>query len=347
MSTKIEWVKNRDGSAGETWNPVRGCSLTSPGCKNCYAMKFAHRFSGKGGRYEGLTELGPNGPRWNGTVRLVPDHLDKPLRWRKPRAVFVNSMSDLFHKDVPNEYIAAVFGVMAATPQHTYQILTKRPDRMVEWFQWLDDHEDGVSGYPSRLQLLGRYLSPMISHDFGITGIEWPLPNVWIGVSVENQETADERIPLLLQVPAAVHWISAEPLLGPVDLCGGAFGPNWLEGWGVEPAHATGCDGSCVACPEAVKVRTNKLDWIVAGGESGPGARPMQLKWVRDIVSQCSDARVACFVKQLGRDPRHDHTDEDHTAPGISAGGRLILNSSKGGDPSEWPEDLRVREMPQ
>ncbi len=164
----------------ETWNPLRGCSRVSEGCRNCYAESVARRFDGPGLPYEGLIA---SGGQWNGQIKLVPEKLDEPLRWQRPRRIFVNSMSDLFHPNVPNEYIDRVFAVMALASQHTFQVLTKRPERMLEY--------------------LNRRTT---------------MPNVWLGVSIENQVTADERIPLLLQTPAAVRWVSAEPLLRPVDL---------------------------------------------------------------------------------------------------------------------------------
>jgi protein gp37 len=218
-------------------------------------------------------------------LRLVPEKLTEPLRWKKPRRVFVNSMSDLFHEDLSAAYIADVFAVMARTPQHTYQVLTKRPERM--------------------LMLL---LAPP-------AGVEpWPLPNVWLGVSVENQHFADERIPLLLQTPAAVRFISAEPLLDAVDLSPflpvETIGGVELERW---------------------------LDWVIVGGESGPGARPFNIEWARSIVQQCQAAGVPVFVKQLGR---FAIDDSNGTAF------RMALRSTKGGESSEWPADLRVREFP-
>lgn len=274
-STSIEWTD-------KTWNPVRGCARVSPGCENCYAERMAHRFSGKGQPYEGLTVLGKHGPRWAGAARFVPDMLGEPLRWRKPQRVFVNSMSDLFHEDVTNEQIADIFQVMAKCRQHTFQILTKRPKRMVEWFGWM-----------------GKEATE-----------EWPLPNVWLGVSCESQKYADERIPLLLQTPATVRFISAEPLLGPVRLDG------FLRG---KESHSP------------------FLDWVIVGGESGNGARICDIEWIRAIARQCSAAGVACFVKQLG------------SAAGIAALGAYVrrpMNDRKGGDINEFPADMRVREFP-
>ena len=178
--SSIEWCD-------ATWNPIRGCSMVSHGCTNCYAMKVAHRFSGTGMAYDGLTKMTSAGPVWNGKITLVPKLLDQPLRWRRPRKIFVNSMSDLFHENVPDSFIAQVWNVMQNANHHTFQILTKRPERMLSW--------------------VGKWFR------------SWPpLPNVWLGVSTEDQATADERIPLLLKTPAAVRWISAEPLLGPIDI---------------------------------------------------------------------------------------------------------------------------------
>lgn len=259
--TGIEWTD-------ATWNPVRGCSRVSEGCRHCYAERVAARFSGSGQPYEGT--IHPSTKGWNGKVRLVTGVLDQPLRWSRPRRIFVNSMSDLFHEDVPDGFIAAVFAVAAAAPRHTFQILTKRPKRALRWFATMESataaklHEclKGAMGYehPRR---------PAINY------AAWPLPNVWLGVSVEDQAAADERIPLLLQCPAAVRWISAEPLLGPVGLW-----PEWLH-----TNENTGRVG---------------LDWVVAGGESGPGARPMSPDWVRSLRNQCALAEVPFLFKQWG-----------------------------------------------
>lgn len=290
----IEWTDT-------TWNPVRGCSRVSPGCDHCYAMRQARRFDRPGGAYEGLTRVGSRGVDWSGRVRLVPEMLDQPLRWRRPRRVFVNSMSDLFHEALSLEDIGRVFGIMADAPRHTFQILTKRARRMREALIAIEDAVD-----PER------------------HGYSWPLPNVWLGVSAEDQQRADERIPELLQAPAVVRFVSAEPLLGPID----------FEG-------TPGPDGVGIDYPEG-------LDWVIVGGESGPGARPCDVAWIRSIVRQCREAGVACFVKQLGARPVSDADDDrrhcgDMTLPSPF---RMLLQSRKGGDPGEWPEDLRVREFP-
>jgi protein gp37 len=295
-SSNIEWTD-------ATWNPVRGCTKVSPGCKNCYAETFAERFRGvKGHPYEQGFDL-----------RLVPDKLAEPLTWKKPRRVFVNSMSDLFHEDLPREYIAEVFSVMARTPQHTYQVLTKRPERM--------------------LMLM---LAPLAD------GVPWPLPNVWLGVSVENQHFADKRIPLLLQTPAAVRFISAEPLLDAVDLESYVDGP--CQGCGIPDLDCAAfkSEGAVACCPDC---RHRSLDWVIVGGESGPGARPFNLEWARSIVQQCTSAAVPAFIKQLGAHPyRQFHVNGGtFTDPMLDP----RLKSRKGGDPLEWPEDLRVRQFPE
>lgn len=337
----------RDGGISwtdETWNPIRGCSRVSEGCRNCYAEKVAGRFSGPGLPYEGLVTIGEKGPRWNGTVRLVPEHLGDPLRWKRPRRVFVNSMSDLFHESLPFEAIAAVFGVMAAAPQHTFQVLTKRPKRALQFFAWAERETSAArtARGPSRGQCswpssVGEEGDGLIDHP-GLN--RWPLPNVWLGVSVEDQATADERIPLLLKCPAAVRWVSYEPALGLVNFTSikralfnrrdairkAMNGPAALNG---DQADA------CIAYP---------LDWIVVGGESGPGARPFDLAWARSVVAQCQSAEVPCFVKQLGADPRE--ACERCSAEGHCEAQRVHLRDRKGGDMSEWPEGLRVRQWP-
>lgn len=297
-----------------TWNPTRGCSRVSEGCRNCYAERVAHRFSYDGGTYEGLTRDTANGPRWTGEVRLVPHLLDWPLRKRKPLRIFVNSMSDLFHESLSDEEIAAVFGVMAACPQHTFQILTKRAERLPKWFAWLQakieaSHQvfpDDSDGW------IARHLVTNRARHFGApgkvqaSGDDWPLPNVWLGVSVENQATADDRIPLLLQTPAAVRFLSCEPLLEPIRLETNLFDPQYCcwdcgamicRGPGNTYERERELLQNCVVCKASLDGK-RKLDWVIIGGESGPGARPVDVAWIRSVHDQCANAAVPVFVKQ-------------------------------------------------
>jgi protein gp37 len=317
--TSIEWTDC-------TWNPVRGCSRVSEGCRNCYAERRAARFSaaplfgisGRKAPFEGFAEMTPSGPRWTGRVELIASKLDEPLRWRKPRRVFVNSMSDLFHEALDDDDIDRVFAVMKAASRHTFQVLTKRADRMCRY----------------------GHLTEVV-------------PNVWLGVSVEDQKTADERIPLLLETPAAVRFVSYEPALGPVDFR--CLAP-------VDDYHTDALDTPDPSC---------RLHWVIVGGESGPGARPMHPDWPASLRRQCADAGTAFFFKQRGEwspvswgcqasDRRPwgvlaaDGTWFPETTPW---NGRTLAESpdreelmvrvgGHGGNPSEWPEDLRVREMP-
>lgn len=280
----IEWTD-------ATWNPVVGCSKVSPGCDNCYAITQAGRIvamaEGRGADtpYEGTVADGD----WTGVVRTVPERLDQPLRWRRPRRIFVNSMSDLFHPDVPASFVGDIFDVMRQTPQHTYQILTKRPMRM--------------KGLVSAMY----------------AGWDEVLPNVWLGTSVESQRYAF-RINHLIDTPAAVRFLSIEPMLGPVDLS------EWFYAHGPWNATEYGTECSCGAAIVDDQDRCNggRLHWVIVGGESGPGARPMNPEWVRDIRDQCEETAVALFVKQMGSRWGRDHHD-------IEA----------------FPEDLRVREYPE
>lgn len=238
--TGIQWTD-------ATWNPVTGCTKVSAGCDNCYAETLAERFRGTPGHY---FERGFD-------VQLRPDKLDLPLRWRKPRRIFVNSMSDLFHDSVPEDYIANVFGVMARAQHHTFQLLTKRHARM-------------------RSLLNSGEFWAGVSHHAGTYLVDTPLlPNVWLGVSAENQQWADIRIPALLDTPAAIRFVSAEPLLGPVDL-------------------------SRFLADDDAKFDTPPLNWVIAGGESGRGARPMHPDWARSLRDQCQAAGVAFHFKQRG-----------------------------------------------
>ncbi len=257
--TGIEWT-HVPGYRGATWNPVRGCTKISPGCKHCYAETFAERWRGIAGHpYEQGFDL-----------RLVPEKLDEPLRKRDPRAYFVNSMSDLFQEAVPDSYIAATFGVMAASPRHIFMALTKRAERMAEWMRRRDEigKMAAQSGqiYDPRAWTCMHAAAALLptSHPFGGTGV-WPLPNVWLGVSVEDRKYGLPRIDILRDTPAAVRFLSVEPLLedlGPLDLRG--------------------------------------IHWVIVGGESGPGARPPDGAWVRSIRDQCAGQGVPFFFKQWG-----------------------------------------------
>jgi protein gp37 len=290
--TGIEWTD-------ATWNPVRGCSRISEGCRHCYAETMAARFSGPGQPYEGLAKRGTSTgwhAKWTGEVRMVPEHLADPLRWRKPRRIFVNSMSDLFHEALTNEQIAAVFGVMAAAPRHTFQVLTKRAERMRDWFRWVAGER-----LPLRtIQYSPRLVCAVAAKDHGVDvgsvaePRSWPLPNVWLGVSVENQLAADTRIKHLLATPAAIRFLSCEPLLGPIQLgCEVAGEFEFFE-------HGLGAG------------RLGWVDWVIAGCESGRGARPAQVDWYRSLRDQCAAAGVPFFLKQAVR------TDDE--AVGFGAG---------------------------
>lgn len=274
--TKIEWT-HAPGYKGETWNPVRGCTRVSEGCRNCYAEIMAARFSEPGMWGHGFAEMRGGDHRWTGRVELVESQLDLPLRWRAPRCIFVNSTSDMFHEYVHDEMIDMVFGIMALCPQHIFIILTKRQKRMRAWLTF------------DRIEAVHRQAEDAMTHREQIEP-NWPLPNVILGVSVEDQATADERIPHLLATPAAVRFVSAEPLLGPVDFV------RWLP-----ICRVTTCYPDR---EKAVELKPSKkdgphLNWIVAGGESGPGARPMHPDWARLIRDQCQEAGAAFFMKQM------------------------------------------------
>ncbi len=291
--TSIEWTD-------ATWNPLRGCSRVSEGCRNCYAEKIAYRFSGAGQPYEGLAVLNNGHASWTGKIDLVEKHLLDPLKWETPRLIFVNSMSDLFHENVTDEQRDRIFAVMALCPQHTFQVLTKRPERMIQ--------------YALRVQVSQPHDAVNQAVFDGINAVTgefaaWPLPNVWLGVSVEDQPTADERIPVLLQTPAAVRFISAEPLLGNLALS------PWL---GLQCTHESSyCepDTGATVCRECEEQPL--LDWVICGGESGPGARPMHPGWARSLRDQCVAAGVPYFFKQWGEwAPNWLNEDDGKMIPG-------------------------------
>lgn len=234
--TKIEWT-HRPGTTGETWNPVTGCTKISEGCAHCYAERMSKRLKGRFGY--------PEDDPFRVTVH--PDKLELPLRWKKPRTVFVCSMGDLFHKDVPTQTIALVWRMMNKASRHTFLVLTKRPKRMAYFLKQYDIQ---------------------------------PLPSVWLGVTTENQQRANERIPLLLQCPAAVRFVSVEPMLGPVDIRGAL-------GFSFSDAH----EGFLYDVPA--------VDWIIVGGETGAGARPMDPGWARSVRDQCKAAGIPFFIKKV------------------------------------------------
>lgn len=277
--TAIEWTD-------ATWNPIVGCSRVSPGCDHCYAIPVVHR--GMSEHHRGLTVRPEGQPTdWNGEIHRAPDSIfRKPLTWTRPRRIFVNSLSDLFHPAVSIDLIEEVLAVIACSPQHTFQLLTKRPQRMAE-----------VMGYRMRGQMvagaalqmgLRRSLPDVSMDDF------WPLRNLWLGVSIESNRYAF-RADYLRETPAAVRWVSAEPLLGPLD-----------------------------------ELALTGLDWIVAGGESGPGARPMQMQWVRQLRDACAATATPFLFKQWGDwAPDYDaatgaQTPESMTRVGKKAAGREL-----------------------
>ncbi len=296
--TKIEWTD-------ATWNPITGCSVVSPGCTNCYAMKLAGTRLKHHPTRKGLTSESKAGPVWNGQMRFNEGMLLDPLKWRRPRMIFVCAHGDLFAENVPDEWIDQVFAVMALAPQHTFQVLTKRPERMRDYLRAL----------PDRWQQVGKRAAwhfgandPDAVFDQASEAVREPLLNVWCGVSVEDQKRADERIPVLLETPAAIRWISAEPLLGPLNLRDlrkfNTKGAPWIDA-----LRGLVTRGDCLArSPNECSFNTRVqipgelpgLNWVVAGGESGHSARPMHPDWVRSLRDQCAEAGVPFLFKQWG-----------------------------------------------
>ncbi len=347
--SKIEWTN-------QTWNPTIGCDKVSQGCKNCYAIRMAYRLMHHpnqivAAKYKGTVEKTKSGDlNWTGKINLLDDVLLKPVKNKKTTMYFVDSMSDLFHKDVPYSFVDKVFAIMLLCPQHTFQILTKRPDRMTAYMNSKTDDDareieeaaeiivcehpdlfyvmetyktdEGKISYPSNTLLpyikeAGWY-SGITYTDCGEGGFEkdtefiyegnWPAKNIWLGVSVEDQKAADERIPLLLKTPAAIRFLSCEPLLGPLDIS------KFMVPEGVHhhPDNTlTGETGMALnkmvnmVNPELKK----QLHWVIVGGESGPGARPMHPDWAREIRDQCKASGVAFFFKQWGEWTEHRATE--------------------------------------
>lgn len=356
--SKIQWT-------GHTWNPTTGCSRVSPGCDGCYAIPVSHRLGRNPNpkisrRHEGLTMVTEAGLDWTGDVRLNPDPLELPLQWRDPRTIFVNSLSDLFHAGFTDEDIAQVFAVMALTPQHTYQVLTKRPQRMADWFAYdfLGENQqmqvqEAVTSLTRRLGWKrpvifdGRLVNPDACTTRGRLAddrnydrrapLAWPLPNVWLGTSIENDRYAF-RADHLRRTPAAIRFISAEPLLGPLP-----------------------------------SLDLTSIDWLIVGGESkqpGHPARHMDPAWALELRYRCelsagecdlcgiTDTHRVTLTYPAGSDPitvtrcvacgsdRGDRTAFFFKQAGHSLAREWGCSDPKGGDIDEVPEDLRIREMP-
>ena len=371
--------KSRIAWTDATANVVVGCSRVSEGCRHCYAEALAATRLKNTRRYKGLAVVTESGkPQWTGGARLDRDAIAQGLRWKKPRRIFLTAMGDPFHESLSDNQIAVLFGVMAACRQHTFQVLTKRARRMREWFAAcsVDRICEITTDY-----LLANSIETGCGSAFDPD--EWPLPNVWLGVSVEDQVAADERIPELLATPAAVRFLSCEPLLDPVDLAEWLAAMSMCSKCGEE--HEGHIPGNCPNCntdnlvtvwgeAQAERWRTgerydpnnsegvadvrggSRIDWVIVGGESGHNARPFDLAWARAIVEQCQRAEIPAFVKQLGLRaqgewfrgdepmprtcPLFDARDADPTKH------RYMLTDLHGGDPSEWPEDLRVQQFP-
>lgn len=274
-ATKIEW-------ADYTWNPITGCPgpKVSPGCAHCYAertmnTRLMHVYAFK--KFEEGYRVYEEEPFQR--VWFHPERLGQPSKIKKPSRIFVGSMCDLFHDSVNDEWIAEIFAIMSLCPQHTFMLLTKRPARMLDW---VDSEEtnggllifEALDSIRPRVKLKPSTVNPEVA---------WPLPNVWLGVTVCNQAEADAKIPLLLQTPAAKRFVSIEPMLGPVDFSRITDEDNRGENIQIWPLH--GCRG---------------IDWVICGGETGPGARPMHPDWVRSLRDQCQSAEVPFFFKSWG-----------------------------------------------
>ena len=314
MASKIEWT-------AETWNPIIGCSKASAGCANCSAENMANRQAHmrpdpKKNRYLDVIKIEPaegekdKAAGWNGKTAFVESQLDKPLHWRKPRKISVCSMGDLFHESVPFEWIDKIFATMALCPDHTFQILTKRPERTSEYLnERRADHSAAhirvfqIMNTPDRRGGRAGQCSRRLHHFPSEVNIPWPLQNVWLGTSVENQAAADERIPSLLKCPAALRFVSVEPMLGPVDLRryiqlwddNGSREFYEKEGWGYDDYS-----GGFIGLPDQTYDPQAGLGWIICGGESGRKARRLEPQWVRSLRDQAASAGVPFMFKQWG-----------------------------------------------
>jgi len=348
MPTKIGWT-------GETWNPIIGCRATSPGCKNCYAARQAYRIPllmrGRNPNatsvYDGLAKMTKGRVRWTGQFRYIPERLVETLRWQVGKRIFLGSMTDVCHPLVPHHWRLPIWAVMALTPRHTYQVLTKHPEDMVRFYEWLtkgrqSDCLNRIINEAARIHDTWPGRRPAWLTQ-AVEDIDtWPLPNVEIGVTAEDQNTYDYRARHLIQVPAAVRFFSLEPLLGPINL----------------RLFDALTDFDCYSLHE-------RIHGVIVGGETGAGARPCEVSWVRHIVGQCDEAELNAYVKQLGRvvidrndagfmgesetdwpdDTRH-HDWTPFRAHYQGAPVRIVLHNKAGADPEEWPRDLRRQDVP-
>ncbi len=303
MGSKIEWTD-------ENWSPVTGCSKISPGCLNCYGERLSRRNTRRKWLPWTVANMMKN-------VVVDPYKLYVPFRWYEPRLVFVCHMGDLFHEAIAEEFVDDVFGIMGAAWWHTFQVLTKRPDRMRDHLLRRKHEIIRRAIFWNKVLHEGAFRAKTYAR-LGLPG--WPLPNVWPGTSIEDQERADERTPYLLGTPAALRFISAEPLLGSLDIR-----PYIEQRWQKRDPLEDEVD---------LTRPLRRLDWVIAGGESGPRARPFDLDWARDLRDQCREAGIPFFMKQMGT-----HWARNNCARGTHY-------NYKGGNPEEWPEDLRIREMP-
>jgi protein gp37 len=315
--TGIQWT-------GRVWNPTTGCDKVSPGCGlprfdgdnpgGCYAMAMAKRLKGMGQeKYQNDGDHRTSGPGFG--LALHPDVVNMPLRWRKPVMIFINSMSDLLHERVPPAFIARVLAVIAIAEWHTFQLLTKRHGRL----RALLSSDSFVNAYIDAYEQLSGDLwrsSQKWADHLDSRDMPWPISNLWIGVSAEDQKWADIRIPALLDTPASVRFVSAEPLLGPVNLS------PWLP----RPFSPLEWADAGEPGPEDYPPM---LDWVIAGGESGPGARRCEMAWLALLAGQCAASGTPYFLKQVG-----------------SVLGREMGAGSHGADWDAWPEDLRIRQFP-
>jgi protein gp37 len=337
--TPIEWA-HAPGFDGETWNPTLGCDKISPGCKSCYAIRSVNRMAGNPNpkialANAGLVVMTGAGLNWTGKVNAIEERLEVPIRKRKPTCYFVNSLSDLFHDNIPDLFIAQTWATMAVCPRHRFMVLTKRPERMLRLLKSEEFLED-VAMFISVLVDENCDPNERRSEDMradapDVMGEDWPLKNIWLGVSVENQATADERIPLLTVTPAAVRFISYEPALGPVDF----LYPQTLYPKG-PPMCCSGLPNQCGCLGKPTEPPLiYGVHQLIAGGESGPNARPAHPDWFRQARDQCQEAEVKYFFKQWGAFAPWDQTMKPMTDPGRRYvwfdGKTLTLRDDNGG----------------
>lgn len=346
--TRIEWCNPPDMGKGLSWNPFVGCRRKSSGCEHCYAERLAGTRLAHMPGYNALTVIGKDGPRWSGQARFFPDALNKVTPRQKPRFVFVNSMSDFFYPGAQDEWRDKTLARVALCPQHTFLILTKYLDEAIDYFKNLAFREEMIG---IEAELVSGHYRHIWHTDYYGADARWPLPlkNLWIGASTENHETAEDRIHKLLRIPAALRFLSVEPMLGPINLNSIKWAeipvnPDDYRRYGVPaPDRLWSCNDVLeYRAADSLNPEKPRVDWVICGAESGPDARPMDIEWARDLRDQCQNAMVMIPSAGESDDPKDWY--ENSPVPFYMK--QLCVNGKKF-PYDDWPDDIKIRQYPE